>query len=371
MSMRSMRGAARLAAVALAVSALSITALAAGPLRINGTLITEYRDREGGTNEIPAVMQANTQHGQFRLVQMSLRFRYDLNDYTRTQFTASSSGGAAPIVSEGYLEWAGLPYEGLLTLGRFYKPNGAPLQTLNLSYPALMFHTGSVVGAKTSFEFYPWRMEVGIVNNSALSQTGTFLSNTRAFGRPTGAGAGGNATTNNKEIYAMLGWRDGGDWGSLDVNFTWTEGHMSQADRDLLRGLNILEPGAREEQHRRYLGTVADYQYGPWRVYGEYIAADEGALGMKVYNIGASYRHGRFNYVLGYDRLDNNTVARPMNLPESWRRKRYTAGLTYDYSSNIQFSAVYEWNTEFFDKLPFTKDGLDNDAIVAQIVTSF
>ncbi len=354
-----------------AVMVLATSSTAVGPLKVSGSLITEYRDREGGTYGIPAVMQANTAHGQFRLVQTSLKFRSELTDYSRAQFTMVSSGGAAPVISEGYLEWAGLPYDGLLTLGRFYKPNGAPLETINLSYPALMFHTGSVVGLKSSFEFYPWRTEIGLVNNSALSQTGTFLSNTRAFGRPTRTGAGGNATTNNKEIYAMVGWRDGGEWGSLDVNFTWTEGHISRADRDLLRGLNILAPGINEHTRRRYLGSVVDYQYGPWRAYGEYITADEGPLDLKVWNLGASYRVGKFNYALGYDRLDNNTIARPMNLPESWRRKRYTAGATYDYQSNMQFALVYERNYEFFDRTPSEKDGLDNDAIIFQIVTSF
>lgn len=348
---------------------LPAPAPAAGPLTIGGALILEYADRAGGNDGIAAVMQAGRQHGQMRLSQLSLNFHYPLTDYARTQFTAVSGGGAAPVISEVWLEWQGLPYDGFLTIGRFYKPNGAPLQTANLSYPALMFHAATVVGVKAAFEYYPWRTEVGVVNNNDLRNNGAMLSNTRAFARTSPPGAAGLAGSNNKEVYAMIGWRDGGDWGSLDVNVTGTFGHIREADQ------NVFQPfvarGINNEEDRANLDVVVDYQYGPWRLYGEYVLSDEGPLDLRVWNVGGSYRHGRVNYALGYDRLENNTSVRPKSNPESWRRKRYTASATYDYTSDIQFILEVERSFEFYDVTPFEKDGLDNDAVVAQIVTRF
>lgn len=345
----------------------TVSAQAAEKLEIGGVLITEYRDRQGGNGLAAAVMQTNTQHGQFRFVQANINLREQLSDYTRFAATMVTSGGG-PIISEGWLEFAGFPYDGVFTLGRFYKPLGAPVQTANLSIPALMFHASPVVGMKLGMEYYPWLWEIGVVNNNALSSTGTFISNSRAFARP--ATPGVFAATNDKEIYAMLGWRDGGEWGSLDVHGILTEGEMSQADQNLLNGLAIIS-SPREGGRRRSWDFAADYQYGPWRVYGEYVLDDEGRLSQHVWNAGASYRVGKFNYAIGYDRLTNNTSIRPMFLPESWERKRYTGSVTYDYTNNLQFLLEYEHGVEFMDVTPYTNDGLDNDAVIFQVMASF
>jgi hypothetical protein len=367
-----------------AAAACLFVATGAGAVEIGGTLITEYRDRTGqnqnGAGSTPSIAVGTT-HGQFRMVQTNLRLTHDLSEMNHFG-AAITTGGGALALSEAWLQAEGLPYDGSITVGRFYKPLGAPLQTVGLSYPALLFHTAPVLGIKTSMEYYPFRWEVGMANNNPFSATGSVISNSAAFGRPLAA-----INTNNKEVYGFLGWRDGGEWGALDVNIGYTYGEMSATDRAVLQGLTTLPFGAgpriferaigAQESHRDLLDVAVDYTYGPWRVNGEYAVANEGILKLTTYNLTGSYRTGDFNWVVGYDRLKNNATNRVLNVPASWGRERWSYSVAWEYRPQLTFQLEYEQNAEDLTSVAAgTTSGLrrravENDAVILQCVASF
>ncbi|MEK8023919.1 MAG: porin [Candidatus Hydrogenedentota bacterium] len=347
---------------------LTILASPTMALDINGNLIVEYRNREGGTGLI-----AGTQHDQFRLVQTTLRLTHDFTDYNRFGASITSGQGGAVAVTEGWAELGGLPYNGVLTLGRFYKPLAAPYQTVGLSYPALLFHTNPVLGAKVGMDFYPWRWEVGLVNNYDLSLTGTTISNSPAMARPiVVAGAGEHI----KEVYSYLGWRDGGSWGSLDASAGFSYGSFNIRDRALFNTIAGFVPGSQNDRSDRYLYEFsADYTYGPYRVSGDYARSREGRFAMTVYNVTGGYRWGKYNFLVGYDHLTNNANVRLTSTPATWERDRVTYGINYEWHPNVTLALEYEDNREDITTVSAerrqAKDGIENDGLVFQINASF
>jgi hypothetical protein len=368
----------------IAAAACVFFAVEARAVEVGGTLITEYRDRTGqnqnGAFSTPSIA-AGTTNGQFRMVQTNIRLTHDLSEMNHFG-AAVTSGGGALVISEAWLQADGLPYDGTITVGRFYKPLGSPLQTVGLSYPALLFHTAPVLGIKTGMEYYPWRWEIGFVNNNPFSATGSVISNSAAFGRPQAA-----INSNNKEIYGFLGWRDGGEWGALDVNIGYTYGEMSAADRAVIQGLTTLPLGAgprileraigAQESRRDLLDIALDYTYGPWRLYGEYAVANEGVLRLTAYNVSGSYRTGKFNWIVGHDRLSNNANNRVLNVPASWGRGRWSYSVAWEYHPQLTFQLEYEQNAEDLTSAGvgrtagLRRRAVDNDAVILQAVASF
>jgi len=350
----------------LAFAIMVCCILTAEAVDINGTLLLEYEDREGGTGLIQ-----NTQNQSLGIAQVDLRLTQELSEFNRAFARLSSSGGNVRI-TEGWLSFGGLPYDGTVTAGQFFKPLGAPVQHSGLSYPALLFHTSAVQGIKLSAEYYPWRGEIGVVNNNPFSQRGTTISSSSAFGRPL-ASTALPRNTGAREGYAFFGWQDGGTWGSLDVNVTGTYGKFSQTDMNLLDSLNILAPNPPHKGNRRGLDVSADYIYGPARLNGEYAVFKEGKLSLTAWNISGSWRQGKFNWIIGYDHLANNAAARPINVPASWMRRRVSYATTYEFNSSLQFRLQYEQNREEISGTANFGDhrGIPNDGITAQVKYTF
>jgi hypothetical protein len=337
-----------------------IVATPARALEFGGALITEFIDRQGSQGGSGLI--ANHEHGQFRLTQFSLNLAHDLSKFNRLGATLSTSG-ANITVNEAWMRFSGVPYDGAVTVGRFYKPLGAPLMNVGLSYPALLFHSAPVTGMKVDMNYYPWRWEVGFVNQNAFSERGSVISGSIAFGRP----AQNLVTTHRKEGYVFLGWRDGGGWGSLDLNATYSIGEFIPADQTILNGLGIVTQ-PRNERTRNLLDLAADYTYGPVRIYGEYAVANEGKLNLRAWNVNGSYRIDKYLLTIGYDKLDNNAVNRLFATPASWERKRVSYGVTWEYRPQLKFDLFYENNKEFLTN--WTQD-LRNNAVIFQTTALF
>lgn len=353
----------------LLVASILGVAAPARAVDVSGTLITSYADRQGGTG-----LTAGTSNNQFRLVQANLRLTDDFTEYNRYGISITSGQGAALTISEAWTEMSGLPYDGAITLGRFYKPLAAPLQTVGLSYSALMFHSNPVIGAKLGMEYYPWRWEAGVVNNYDLSATGAIISNSTAFSRPIPTPSVEPSQT--REAYAFLGWRDGGEWGSLDLTANYAYGKFSRRDQAVLDGIAGLLPAPHRNRSDRYLMEFsADYTYGPWRLNGDYARTREGRLDETVYNVDGSYRIGKANFIIGYDRLQNNANIRPLEVPATWERDRLTYGINYELTSNLQLALEYEHNREDITNVTpdrrNVRDGIPNDGIIFQMMASF
>lgn len=324
---------------------------------INGTILLDYEARD---NDVQIV--ASRQNDGFRVAQTNLRLSHDFSEWNRA-LVSVIGGGQALTLNEAWMSFGGLPYSGELVAGRFFKPLGAPLQTAGLSFPAILFHSSPVTGMKVGMENYPWRWEGGVASTNPLTATGGLIGGTTVFGRPAAT-----ITGHQKEIYGFIGWRDGGTWGSLDITGTYTHGKMTQADMATLNAVNIFPTRTGNESTRRILDFSADYTYGPWRLYGEYVQADEGKLQLTTYNIAGSRRLGDFNLTLGFDRLKNNATNRPLNVPASWHRDRITYGVEYEFSPRIRIRAEYEANDE--EMTSVTRQGISNDAFRVQAVAS-
>ncbi len=364
----------RIACFITAIAMVAVLTPASRALDVGGSLIVQYNDREGSVAGSTSL--ARQVNGQFDLTQMNLRLQQDLSDYNRAYASVTSTLGNVVQLNEGWLQFGGLPYEGSLTVGRFYKPLGAPLQTVGLSYNALLFHAAPVLGLKAGMEYYPWRWEAGFVNNNPLNAAGTTISGSTAFARPLVGPVG--TVTNNKEGYLFLGWRDGGDWGALDVNVLGTVGEMTRQDNALVHngnlGLTLFRLGVQDEK-LRYQGEVAvDYTYGPYRVSGHYSYAKEGPLQLNVYNVTGSYRYGSFNWIAGFDQLKNNFDFRPFSFPASWNRKRVSLGCLYELTQQVQFQLEYEINREeITHRMPDASQekGVLNDGVTLQTLVTF
>lgn len=330
----------------------------AAAVDIHGTLLAEYEEREGGTGLI-----ANTEHATLGIAQVDLRFTQEFSDVNRLMARFSSSGGNLNV-TEAWMNFGGFPYDGSMTIGRFFKPLGAPLQHSGLSYPALLFHTSAVQGLKFNAEYYPWRGEIGVANNNPFSAQGSRIGGSRAFGHPLPSTALPQ-NTHELEVYFFGGWQDGGAWGSLDVNFTGTYGSFSRADANVLNGLNIIQ-GA-DKSDRKGIDFSADYIYGPARFNGEYATFDEGKLTLTAWNISTSYRTGPFNWIIGYDRLDNNAEQRPLNVPASWERRRVSYAATYEYNAALQLRLQLEQNKEYITGTDNFHQGIPNDGVTFQV----
>lgn len=331
-------------------------------VEIGGAGIVEYAEAQGSVSN---GLIANTEHGRIRFVQGTLTFSDQWSNDFRG-FTRVNVAGNGLSISEAWVAYDGLPYDGTLTIGQFYKPQGEPLLTATLTFPALLYHTPTWKGVKADFERGAWTWEAGVVDNNPLSAAGTVIGNTFAFSRPN---PNANLQDNAFDVYGHLGWRAGGEWGSLVLGGEYTYGRMTRADRDLIKAMGIVNE--RGSKNRHVASALADYTYGPFRLFGEYVSAVEGDLRLTTYNISGAYRWGKAEFLLGYDRLKNNNLVMPFNLQASWERKRWQLGGTYEYTPNIQIQALYEFNRETISTLAVPDEGIPNDQFILQTVVAF
>lgn len=341
-------------------------------LDLTGSAVFEYSDREGGT-----ALNQNEANGRIRFTQAVLGFNEHFTGSHQAYVSLSVAGNAVRL-SEAWWAFGGLPYQGTLSLGQFQKPGGAPLLTSNLTFPALMFHTPTVLGAKLAMERDVWNWELGLVDHNPLSAVGTTIAGSAGFSRPS-AQAGLNSD-NSRELYGHLGWFGGGEWGSLVLATTVTHGRFTAADRALVSGLGILDRNLRDVYRSTTRNTAlvsADYTRGYWRVFGEYAYDQEGDLDIRTWNASLARRIGDLELVLGYDDLHNNAVNRPTNIPASWWRNRTSFSANYAITPSFSVSGIYEYNREnltpgtVVTALRRPDNGIPNDGFILQATAGF
>lgn len=349
----------KLTRVGAALLVLAILAASAGAVEIHGNLITDFRD---GERQMDATgWQATTQNGQFRLTTVSLIATHDFNDYMRGLFRTSNFRGGAMSVPEAWLAFDGLPWNGTFSMGRFFTPGGEPLPVIGVSIPTAVYRSQAVNGLK--FHFEPttnWRTEFGLTNLNALNLKGAVVGDAYVISRPTQNTIGSNL----KQYYGQLGYQNGGAWGSLDLSAAYYGGRISQADINTLNGTSIPSnniPGNIDRKHR-VVDLSADYLYGRYRIYGQWIRGFEGDFRQTTWETAGSIQTGSLTWTLSYGRLHNNAVKRGVNDSTgnnpvttagnsgngvTWNRERLIYSLGWAMNPAITMTLEYEHNREF------------------------
>lgn len=278
----------------------------------------------------------------------------DMSEYTSAYVRASSSG-ARLTLSEAYLTVTGLPANGSFTAGEFYKPLGAPIPLANLSFTSLAFHSYQDLGLKLNFDRGLLNYEVGLVNGNPLAPPANC---NRVGGSPilSNPFPGNRIMDHDMEVYGRVEANWGEDWGSLTVGLNGLYGKLSQREINALNPRPLLSSTigcftTANRASRRVRGSIdADYQVGPYRVFGEYLKAQDGRLRRDIISGAGSYtwytRHGSVIGTLGYDYLNLNTEAALYSNPETWNRKRYSVSLAWWPEEFLEFLAEYNFNRE-------------------------
>lgn len=340
-----------------AVALVLVAALAAGTpgqvvarnvrTSVHGDVILSYVDIEN--NQI-GTLDAES----FRIDQADLGLHHQLNDWSVAYIRlAITPGSMTP--SEAWLKLEGLPWDGAVTIGKFYRPLGASIPLSNLSFPQLMFHAYPDIGVKTSFFRDPIGMEIGVVNGYSLSPG---PSSARVGGTPVLANANSGASfpdiDNNRNWYGRLSVNRGEDWGSLTLGMSYLGGRLPAQEVD------ALNPGGRfdfglfrttnNEDNRAHLSYDVDYQYGPWRLFAEYVKAQDGRLRRDIYSVAGSFtfypRCGRITTTLGWDKLDIKDQEVRLRQPMSWDRQRTAFIVSWWPEEVIQVQAEFDHNIE-------------------------
>ncbi len=337
---------------------------------LHGDLILSYVDI--ANNQV-----TNLDAESFRVDQADLGLHHQLNDVSVGYLRLAITPGAMSL-SEAYVKFDGLPWQGAITLGKFYRPLGAPVPLSNLTYPQLMVHAYPEIGVKTSFFRDPIGIEVGVVNGYSLAPASL---SARVAGTPVLSNANASASfpdiDNNRNWYGRLSSNVGEDWGSLTVGMTYLGGRLPAQEVD------ALNPGGRFdfglfrrtnfEDDRQHLSYDIDYQYGPWRAYGEFLKARDGRLRRDIWNVAGSYtfypRCGMITTTLGWDKLDIKDQEIRINNPMSWDRSRASFTVAWWPTEAIQVQAEFDLNHENVSQ---TGGGrLDNDAFTLQTIFYF
>ena len=368
----------RLAVIGLVLATLAV---GAGAVEIHGNVITDFR--EGQRQMDNAGWQSTTQNGQFRLTTVSLIATHDFNDYMRALVRTSNFRGGAMTVPEAWMAFDGLPWNGTFTLGRFFTPGGEPLPVIGVSIPTAVYRSQAVNGLK--FHFEPttnWRTEFGFTNLNALNPKGSAIGDAYVITRPTQ----NNAASNLKQYYGQVGYQNGGSWGSLDFSAAYYGGRMSQADINTLNNASIpsnTTPGNIDREHR-IVDLSADYLYGRYRVYGQWIRGFEGDFRQTTWETAGSVQTGSLTWTLSYGRLRNNAVKRgvndstgnnPVTLANTgngvtWDRERLIYSLGWAMNPAITMTVEYENNWEDVG-IPGNHNPVDNNVLGVQLNASF
>ncbi|MEK8022955.1 MAG: hypothetical protein AAB229_04025 [Candidatus Hydrogenedentota bacterium] len=350
------------------ILALSLTG--APKTTMFGDIVVSWRDLAGGD-------YINLEGDNFRFDQADLGLHHQINDFV-VGYTRLSLTGGSVTPNEAWLRLEGMPYEGSFTIGKFFKPLGAPIPLASLSFPAIMLHSYSDFGAKVNFSKDAFSLELGTVNGNPLSAPAT-------GGRVGGTAVITNAnppTTNdidnNKEMYGRLAVNYGEDWGSLTAGVTYTEGRLASQEIDALNPGGALNFGifglpVNVAKRRAHLEFDLDYQKGPFRIFSEYVNAEDGRLRRKIFSLAGSYvffyTSGAVTTTLGYDNLNINAARPNLNLPYTWNRNRLSASLQWQPYEFLSIQGEYDWNREN----AIQRDGghVDNDGITIQSIIYF
>ena len=300
-------------------------------------------------------------HGQYTLVDaegmsfdqadlgLYTYFNSWVDGYARLTLTGSSSS-----ISEAYLKMKGLPHDVSITIGKFYKPFGAPIPLASLSFPAILLHSSPEYGLKLNLSLGSFDYEVGVVNGNPIVPLLYSTTIAGSYALTTGNPPTGLEIDNNKDYYGRIAWVKGEDWGSLTLGATYTGGHLSRFE---INGLNRFVPNNLQlfksidySSPRSQLSFDLDYQHGPWRVFGEYADAQDGRLRRKIWSTAGSYTFypgwGELTSTIGYDHYTNNAEVRSINLPQSWNRNRTSFNLSWKPNEVLQWQAEYDLNRE-------------------------
>lgn len=337
---------------------------------VHGDIILSYASIQN--NQV-----TNLDGESFRIDQADLGLHHRLNDialaYVRLAITP---GSVTP--SEAYLKLEGLPWNGAVTLGKFYRPLGASIPLSNLSFPQLMVHAYPEIGVKATLLGDPVGFEVGVTNGYALAPAATSA-------RVAGTAVLANANTvgmfpdvdNNRNWYGRIALNRGEDWGSLTLGMTYLAGRLPAQEVDALNPGGRFDFGlfrtADLQDNRQHLSYDLDYQYGPWRLFGEFVEARDGRLRRDIYSAAGSYtfypRCGMITTTIGWDKLDIKDQVPRIQQTMSWDRQRTSFTVSWWPEEMIQVQAEYDWNYESITQTGGGK--LENDAFTLQSVFYF
>lgn len=359
----------------ICIALLGAAGAAVAAPEIHGDLISEYRDAEFVHPAADGVAPLdNSRPSTWRFVQADLSIHDYLGDYNEVFARATFAPSVPNIVNEAWISQDGIG-PGRLTAGQFYKPRGAPLPSLGLSIPTLLFHTFSVVGAKYAGNWgtTPWRYEAGVTNTNPIALRGAQVGDAFLFGRPN-AGARWSGPV---EAYGHLGYADGGAWGSVDASITGTIGRLTQTDINTLRTAAIFSRNSNDRERQAWDGAI-DYIYGPVQLYGEYARENAGDLRHEAWVVGGSYWLRRdLRLTVMHDDYDINadaavyaTPGRRFQDPWAWDRDRDSVGVVWEYIPGVQFQAELEFNDEN-TTLPDGRRNVDNDVATVQVLAYF
>lgn len=328
------RGGAVLAAVLLVVFGAPVVAV---EMEIHGNFIAEYQDAEFG-HPLYGPDDANNRI-RFTQAQLILQPRFSeiLQGMARVSLLPDTLA-----VTEAWLALDGLG-PGRLTFGQFYRPRGAPIPTLNLSLPTLIFRSFSTIGIKYSGEMEDQqvRYEFGVTNRNPLSLSGTSIANVLAISRPSIA----PFSADPPEIYLSLGSGAGGAWGTVEVNMTGTYGTLSDEDVRTIAnsGMYFIN---QNDRNRRVIEGSVDYIYGPVRFYGDGVFADEGDLEHEAWEVGIRGKIRSNLSLLGsFGQYRVNADVVDFDRPWSWDRIARRIGVTWQANPVLQIQAEYDFNS--------------------------
>lgn len=314
---------------------------------IHGDLLAEYRDEEFSHPLYNAAGSIDdySRQATWRLVQTDLVLQLHLDEWNQVYARGTFSPGTPNRVSEAWFATDAIG-PGRLTLGQFYRPRGAPIPLLNLSLPTLVFRGFTVAGAKYggAIRNGDIRYEVGISNSNPINLFGATIGNDGfVTSRPY---EGGTWTNGPREYYAHLGHSAGGSWGTLDLGVTAVIGRLHDSDVRTLASSGMFRRNT-NDRVRQVWEAFVDYLYGPLRVYGDYVHAEEGDLGHEAWEIGASYRlPWNLRATGSYGRYLVKSDFEGFTVPASWDRDRTSAGLVWEAAPGVQVQAEYQWIDE-------------------------
>lgn len=349
---------------------LSLLSAPNGRVTLFGDIITSYRTIEND--------QFRDLDGEnFRFEQADLGIHYLATDWASV-YSRMTLAGASVSVSEAYVKLMGLPLEGSLTVGRFYKPLGSPIPLSSLSFPVIAVHSSPEFGAKLNLEKYPWVMELGVVNGNPISlpALSSRIAGTAVFSNNT------SPITfdphKEKDYYSRVGVVLGEDWGSLNAGVSYTFGELARQEVDYLNpggAVNsFLYTSQDLDDRREHLGIDLDFQKGPYRLFGEYVDARDGRAHRKVWSAAGSYtwytRWGPMTTTAGFDKLEINADRVILALPQSWSRDRVALSHAWWPQEFWSVQAEYDWNGENVSGANPGGD-LDNDVFTIQSILYF
>lgn len=328
--------------------ALTLLITAAPKTMLFGDLIMSYNHFDRST-------APRSDTSSFSLDQADLGILHYLDDRT-TAYARLAASPTSVSVTEAYVSYDGLPWSGKITVGKFYKPLGAPVPLTTLSFPAIMFHANAEIGAKANFGVYPWTFEAGAVNGNRV--TGSASSSSLVGASEVVTNITSDPERNKeKDYYTRIAYEGGESWGSLTAGVTGTFGELGTGEIVLLNpdagggpspiGGFITQNG---DDIRRRVSADLDFQRGPYRIFGEYLYSIDGRLHRTTLTAAGSYsfftKWGEITPTFAWDSLDLNSQRTELRAARTWDRERFTPSVSYSPISSVKFIGQYSFNRE-------------------------